>query len=103
MHSLFEAYYLPMFRHITEPGDTGGFEFDVGVKSSDDGAVDDDLFLLIEQPDQFPLGADYAVDLPVRVIQKPYDGRLFVGRRCQGLHLLELSPVEPVPILHDAA
>ena len=40
-----------MLRHIPEPGDTGGFEFDVGVKSSGDGAVDDGLLLLVEQRD----------------------------------------------------
>ena len=70
-----------MLRDVAEPGDAGGLEGDVGVEAAGDGAVDDGLLLLVQQPNQLPLGADEAVDLPVRVVQKPHDGRLFVGRR----------------------
>ena len=70
-----------MLRNVAEPGDAGGLEGDVGVEAAGDGAVDDGLLLLVQQPNQLPLGADEAVDLPVRVVQKPHDGRLFVGRR----------------------
>ena len=58
-----------------------GLRGDVGVEAAGDGAVDDGLLLLVQQPNQLSLGADEAVDLPVRVVQKPHDGRLFVGRR----------------------
>lgn len=69
-----------MPRDVTEPGDAGWFEFDVGVDSSGDGLVDDGLLLLVQQPNQLPLGANKSVDLPVRMVQKPHDRRLFVWR-----------------------
>ena len=67
-----------MLRNIAEPGDAGGLEGDVGVEAAGDGAVDDGLLLLVQQPDQLALGADEAVDLAVRVVQKSHDGGLFV-------------------------
>ena len=69
-----------MIRNVAEPGDVGVLEGDVGVEAAGDGAVDDTLLLLVQQPNQLPLGADEAVDLPVRVVQKPHDGRLFTRR-----------------------
>jgi hypothetical protein len=66
-----------MLRDLAEPGDAGGFEFGVGIEAAGDGAVDDGLLLLVEQPDELALGADEAVDLPVRVVQKADDGELF--------------------------
>ena len=79
-------------RDVAEPGDAGGLEGDVGVEAAGDGAVDDGLLLLVQQPDQLPLGADETVDLPVRVVQKPHDGRLFVGRRTRSLETLRMTP-----------
>ena len=87
-----------MLRDVAEPGDAGGLlgqgrrlkyegRISVFILHHSDfilsrhGAVDDGLLLLVQQPNQLPLGADEGVDLPVRVVQKSHDGRLFVGRR----------------------
>ena len=83
-----------MHRDVAEPGDAGGLEGDVGVEAAGDGAVDDGLLLLIQQPNQLPLGADPAVDLPVRVVQKPHDGRLFVQGRQEDGEAFDFAMVE---------
>ena len=77
---------LPMFRHVAEPFDAGGLEADVGVEAAGNGAVDDGLLLLLQQLDQFLLGADVAPDAPVGVVEKPDDGGLFVRRWNQYRH-----------------
>ena len=63
-----------MPRNLAKPRNAGGLERDVGGEAAGDGAVDDGLLLLVQQPDQLALGADEAVDRPVRVVQKPHDG-----------------------------
>ena len=55
--------------------------FGLLLQREDVGAEDDGLLLLVQQPNQLPFGADEAVDLPVRVVEKPHDGGLFVGWR----------------------
>lgn len=69
-----------MLRNITKPGDSGGFEGGVGVEAASDGAVDDGLLLLVQQPNQLPLGPNKPINLPIRMIQKPHDGGLFLKR-----------------------
>ena len=70
-----------MLWNLADPGDAGGFEFGVGIEAAGDGAVDDGLLLLVEQSDELALGADEAVDLPVRVVQEADDGELLVRWR----------------------
>ena len=73
----FGAPHLPMLRHVAEPLDAGGLEADVGVEAAGDGLVDDGLLLLLQQVDEFLLGADVAADAPVHVVQVADDGALF--------------------------
>ncbi len=86
-----------MPRDVAKPGDARGFESDVGVEAAGDGTVDDGLLLLAQQRDQLPLGADEPVDLPVRMVQKPYDGGLFVGRRTRCLEACKHSSLDRFP------
>ena len=72
-----------MLRHITQPLHTRGLQTDVGIKAARDGAVDNDLLVLLQQLDQLLLGADVAPDPPIRVIEESDDGGLF-GRRGKG-------------------
>ena len=92
---------LPMRRDVAEPGDAGGLEWDVGVEAAGDGAVDDGLLLLVQQPNQLPLGADEAVDLPVRVVQKPHDGRLFVLRWKWQIDQAKVPEVQILPVPNE--
>ncbi len=91
-----------MLRDVAEPLDARGFEATVGVEAAGDGAVDDGLLLLLQQFDQLLLGADVAPDPPVHVVEEADDCGLFTGRRARRWHLLELFPVEAIPILDDA-
>src|ERR1041384_3199106 len=66
-----------MRRHFSQPFHAGGLEADVGVETAGDGAVDNALLHLVQQPDELSLRADIALDAPVRVVEEPRDGRLF--------------------------
>ncbi len=57
-----------MLGYVAEPLDAGGLEPDVGVEATCDGAVDDDLLLLLQQLNQLLLGVDVASDSPVGVL-----------------------------------
>ncbi len=70
-----------MLRHIPQPLHPRRLEAHIGIQSSGNGAVDDGLLLLLQQLDQFLLGADVAADLAVGVIKEAEDGGLLVSRR----------------------
>src|SRR6185437_8308658 len=94
---------LPMIRYRAEPGDTGGFERDVRADATSNGTMDNGLRLLVEQRDQRPLRPDEPLDLAVRVIEKPDDGRLLVGRRGRRWDLFEIHPVETITVRNNSA
>src|ERR1019366_5012549 len=82
-----DAPSLPMLWDVAEPGDAGGFEAHRGVEAVGDGAMDDDLFLLVEQRYHLPLRPDRSLEPPVRPVQKPHNRRLLVGRGCEHRNL----------------
>ena len=94
-----------MCRNFAEPGDSGGFEGDVWVEAAGDGAVDDGLFLFVQQGDHFPLGANGAIQSPVRPVQETGNCGLIVGRRYGNGHSLKVRKIEaltkPRPISVD--
>ena len=65
-----------MLRYVPQPLDAGGLEADAGVKAPRDGLADDGLLLLLQQRDEFPLGAHVPPDAPVHVVQVADDGGL---------------------------
>jgi hypothetical protein len=75
----FQSPDLPMSRNVPKPANAGRLEFDIWVKATGDGAMDDGLLLLVQQRNLLALGANGAVDIPVRLVQKPHDGGLLVG------------------------
>src|ERR1051326_4210626 len=87
-----------MLRNVAEPGDSGGLVGNVPVETADNSATNDRLLLFVQQSNQFPLGADEAIDLPVRVVQKPYDGRLFAVRRQRHLGAVQTLVVDVLPL-----
>ncbi len=66
-----------MLRDVAKPLDAGRLERDVGVETTGDGAVDEDLLLLLQQLDQLLLGANVALDSSVDVVQEAGNGELF--------------------------
>lgn len=70
-----------MLWHIPQPLDAGRLEAHIGIEAAGDGAMDDGLLLLLEQPDQLLLGRNGPPDAPVRVIEKAHDGGLLVHWR----------------------
>ena len=70
-----------MIGHFRKPLHAGGLVGRVGPAGADvdparDGAVDEDLLLLLQQLDQLLLGADIAPDAPVGVVEIADDGGL---------------------------
>ena len=91
-----------MPRHIPQPLYAGGLEADVRVEAAGDGSVDDGLLLLLQQLDQLLLGADVAPNAPVGVVEELDDGELFGRGRIRSRDLLEVFPIESVPVSDDA-
>ncbi len=67
-----------MLRHVTEPFYTRRLETHVGIETASHGAVNDGLFLLIEQCYQPPLGADVTLYASVNMVKVADDGGLFI-------------------------
>lgn len=68
-----------MFRNLSEPWDAGVFEFDIGIEPAGDGAMDDGLFLFVEQGDGFALCPDRPVKPVVGPVEETDDGGLLGG------------------------
>src|SRR5437016_3174859 len=76
-----ERKFFPMLWYLAGPFDGRGFEGDGSVKAAGDGAVNDSLHLFVEQRDHLPLRSDRPLQPPVRPVQKPTDGDLFLAWR----------------------
>ncbi len=66
---------------VAEPVYAGRLAGRVGVKADGDGAVNDGLFLLVQEFDQAAFGFDETVYAVVSVFEKTYNSVLFVTRR----------------------
>ena len=66
-----------MPRNISKPFYPAGFEFDVGVKPSGHGLIDDVLLLFLEQFDKPLFVADEFIDLGGFAVEKTGDLCLF--------------------------
>src|SRR5262245_34157353 len=93
-----QGHHPPMLRHISQPLRARGLEADVGIETTGDGAMDDGLPLLLQQLDQLLFGADVALDPAVHVTEEINDCNLFLNRWNRRRHLLEVFPIEPVPV-----
>ena len=80
--------------NVAEPRNAGGLELHLRIEATGDGAVDDGLLLFVQERDQLPLGADEAIKLPVRVVEKPHDGGLFVEWRKKDWQAFDFSVIQ---------
>ena len=70
-----------MRRNVSEPVHAGLLAGRVGIEADGDGAVNDGLFLLVQEFDQAAFGLDETVCFRQRVPQKASDSLLFVRGR----------------------
>src|SRR6266498_4189758 len=76
---------LPMLWNVAEPRNARGFESSLGIEATSYGAVDDRLFLLVHQCDQFLLRVNRLVNTPIRVIKETHNRILLIrGREHDG-------------------
>ncbi len=61
---------FPMLRNVPKPLHTGRLEASIAVEAAGDGAVNDNLLLLLQQCDQLLLGADVTRYAPVYMVEK---------------------------------
>lgn len=80
MHQRLEPLNVPVLRHIAQPLDSRGLETDIRIETPGDSMVGDGLLLFLQQLDQLLLGRDCPQDASIRMIEKLYDGSLFVCR-----------------------
>jgi hypothetical protein len=88
------AQNLPVIRYIAEPWDARGFEWDRGIKTACDGAMDDHVLLFMEQIDYLSLCSNRPIQPSVRPVQEPHDRSLLNDRRknyCDFLQLLAIN------------
>src|SRR5947207_10065238 len=97
---VFCSHCLPMLWDVAEPGDAGGFEGGGGVEAASDGAVDDGLFLLVEQRDHLPLRPDRPLQPPVRVADEAHDGFLLFGWRLYRLNAPKVIGIKAKATFH---
>jgi len=64
--------------NIPKPGSTGGLEGYIRVKTAGDGAMNDDLLLLVQQCDHLLFRPDGVVQPAGRVVEEFYDGADFL-------------------------
>jgi hypothetical protein len=73
-----QRYRFPSFWKLRKPLATGGFG---GRRNTGDRAVDDGLFLFIQQRDHLPLRPDCFLDPSIRVIKEAHNCKLLLDRR----------------------
>ena len=59
-----------MFWYVTEPRIAGGFEGNIWVEATSDGAMYEGLLQLRQQLNQFLLSMDIAPDAPTRMVEE---------------------------------
>src|SRR5262247_2708650 len=80
--------------NLAEPGNAGRFECHVGIKAARDGAMNDNLFLLVQERNYLPLRLDRKLLPPTHVAEESHDGSLFIEERNEDGHPFEVREIE---------